>query len=167
MATASTVRADRARSPEVALREIDGSTVRAICDLEVAASQRGLVAPNAVSIAEAHFEPAAWFRAIHADDVPVGFAMIYDPTRALAPESPDIAYLWRFMIAAGHQSRGYGEAALRLLIAHVRTLAGVTRFRTSYVPAPGNAGPLYERVGFRATGEVDDGEIVMELPLAS
>jgi len=160
------VHADRARSPAVALRDIDASSVRAICDLEVAASQRGLVAPNAVSIAQAHFEPAAWFRAIHADDVPVGFAMLYDPTRAVEPASPHVAYLWRFMIAAAHQSRGYGEAALHLLIAHVRTLPGVTSFRTSYVPAPGNAGPLYERVGFHATGELDDGEVVMELPLA-
>ncbi len=38
--------------------------------------------------------------------------------------------------------------------------------KTSYVPMPGNAAPLYLRAGFKATGEVDDGEHVLELELA-
>ena len=140
--------------------------MRSICALDVVADQKGLVAPNAISIAQAYFEPAAWFRAIHAGDQPVGFAMLYDPTRTTTPQNgPDACFLWRFMIDAAHQRRGYGLAALRLLIEHVRTLPGVTRLVTSYVPSPGNASPLYERVGFRPTGEVDDGEIVLELPL--
>ena len=48
----------------VTLREITGDTVRTICALRVAPAQERLVAPNAVSIAQAHFEPGAWFRAI-------------------------------------------------------------------------------------------------------
>jgi diamine N-acetyltransferase len=70
------------------------------------------------------------------------------------------------MIDHGHQRRGYGAAALALLIAHARTLPGVRRLRTSFVPLPGNASGLYERAGFKQTGEVDDGEHVMELDLA-
>jgi diamine N-acetyltransferase len=152
----------------VSLREITSGTVRAICRLDVGPGQRDLVAPNAVSIAEAYFEPAAWFRGIHAGDTPVGFAMLYDPTRTAAPESgPDVCYLWRFMIDHGHQRRGYGAKALALLIAHARTLPGVTRLRTSFVPLPGNASGLYERAGFRLTGEVDDDEQVMELDLTT
>lgn len=38
----------------VTLREITRDTVRRICALEVAPEQRHFVAPNAVSIAEAH-----------------------------------------------------------------------------------------------------------------
>jgi diamine N-acetyltransferase len=92
--------------------------------------------------------------------------MLYDPTRSDAPEAGrDACMLWRLMIASPHQRKGYGSAALALLIAHARTLPGVTRMRTSYVPRPGNASPLYERAGFRPTGEVDDGEIVLELSL--
>ncbi len=151
----------------VSLREITAETVREICKLEVGPAQQGLVAPNAVSIAQAHFEPAAWFRAVYAGDTPVGFAMLYDPTRSAKPEGgPDTCFLWRFMIDQRHQRNGYGAAALELLVAQVRTLPGVTRFKTSYVPEPGNAAPLYERAGFRPTGELDDGEIVMERPLA-
>jgi diamine N-acetyltransferase len=158
--------AAEARAAEVSLREVTADSVRRVCALEVAADQKDLVAPNAISIAQAYFEPAAWFRAIHAGDAPVGFAMLYDPTRTKTPEDgPDVCYLWRFMIDAAHQRRGYGLAALRLVIEHVRTLQGVTRLRTSYVPSPGNASPLYERAGFRPTGAVDDGEVVLELIL--
>jgi diamine N-acetyltransferase len=38
--------------------------------------QRGYVAPNAISIARGHFEPRAWFRAVFADETPVGFVML-------------------------------------------------------------------------------------------
>lgn len=148
----------------VSLREITAGTVRQICLLEVAPHQGSLVAPNAVSIAQAYFEPAAWFRAVYADDMPVGFAMLYDPTRTRTPDDgPDVACLWRFMIDVRHQRRGYGTAALMLLIAHVRTLPGVALLRTSYVDTPGNAAPLYLAAGFAPTGAIDDGEIVLEL----
>lgn len=147
----------------VSLREITAETVRAICALEVAPRQSGLVAPNAVSIAQAHFEPAAWFRAIYAGDVPVGFAMLYDPTLTKTPEAgPEVAFVWRFMIDARHQGCGYGATALDLLVAHVRSLPGVKALRISYVDAPGNASPLYLRAGFVATGELDEDEIVLE-----
>jgi diamine N-acetyltransferase len=149
----------------VTLREINVDTVRAICALHVTATQEALVAPNAVSIAQAYFEPAAWFRAIYADSEPVGFAMLYDPTRAVAPERVDTCHLWRFMIAAPFQRRRYGGAALARLIEHVRDLPGVTRFQLSFVPVNGGARDFYARWGFRETGEVDEGEVVMELVL--
>ena len=149
----------------VALREIRADTVRTICALRVAAPQERLIAPNAVSIAQAYFEPAAWFRAIYAGDEPVGFAMLYDPTRATAPERPDTCYLWRFMIAAGHQQHGYGRAALTQLIAHVRGLAGVTNFVLSFVSDGAGPRDFYARFGFRETGEIDEGEVVMALTL--
>jgi len=159
---------DQPRERFVSLREITAETVREICALEVGPDQRGLVAPNAISIAQAYFEPAAWFRAVYTGQTPIGFAMLYDPTRAREPEGgPETCFLWRFMIDHRHQRKGYGAEALRLLIAQARTLPGVTRFKTSFVDKPGNASPVYTRAGFLVTGEIDDGEIVMELPLAS
>ena len=123
------------------------------------------MAPNAVSIAQAYFEPAAWFRAICAGDEPVGFAMLYDPTRAVTPERPDTCYLWRFMIAAPFQRRQYGNLALAQLIDHARGLQGVTRILLSFVPVDDGPRDFYARAGFRETGEVDEGEVVMELVL--
>jgi diamine N-acetyltransferase len=48
----------------VQLREITPESLHAVLDLAVAPDQRQFVATNARSIAEAHFEPPAWFRAV-------------------------------------------------------------------------------------------------------
>lgn len=143
----------------VTLREVTRDTVRAVCRLQVAAGQEGFVAPNAVSIAEAHFQPKAWFRAIYADEEMVGFVMLY--------EDPDQAeyYLWRLMVSGEHQRRGYGQQALGLVVDRLRTLPGARELLTSCVPGEGGPRPFYERLGFTATGEVDDGEEVLRLPL--
>jgi diamine N-acetyltransferase len=64
-------------SIEVTLREITKDNWRDLLRLKVAPSQEQFVASNAMSIAEAHFNPeVAWFRAIYAGDVPVGFLML-------------------------------------------------------------------------------------------
>lgn len=145
--------------PTVALREVTRDTVRAVCRLQVAPGQEGLVAPNAVSIAEAHFQPKAWFRAIYADEEMVGFVMLYED-----PEKAEY-YLWRLMVAGEHQRRGYGQQALGLVVDRLRTLPGARELLTSCVPGEGGPRPFYERLGFIATGEVEDGEEVLRLPL--
>jgi diamine N-acetyltransferase len=126
--------------------------------LRVAPEQERFVASTAVSIAQAHFEPDfAWFRAIYADETPVGFVMLHDD-----PAKP-VCYLWRFLIDRGHQKRGYGQRALELLLDHVRGRPGATALTLSYVPGEGGPAPFYERMGFVHTGEEDEGEIVMRI----
>ena len=153
----------------VRLQEINGKAVGAVCRLDAGDGGKQ-VAPNAVSIAQAYFEPAAWFRAIHADtpaqaDALVGFVMLYDPTRVSAPESPHV-YLWRLMIDRTHQGAGYGAAAVRLVIEHSRSLSAVAELRVSHVPAAERLSRFYQSLGFAYTGEIDDdGERVMALPL--
>lgn len=144
---------------EVTLREITKATVRAIIDLEVADDQTHLVAPNAMSIAEAYFEPRAWFRAIYADDDPVGFIMLFDD-----PEQPRY-YLWRMMVAADHQRKGYGRRALELLVDYVRSRPNANEILVSYVPGEGTPQPFYEAFGFEETGETHGSEVVMRLAL--
>jgi diamine N-acetyltransferase len=58
----------------VSLREITEETVVTVCRLSDTLSplQKKMVAPNAQSIAQAHFSEHAWFRAIYADEKPVG-----------------------------------------------------------------------------------------------
>jgi diamine N-acetyltransferase len=58
------------------LREVSAETVRIIYQLEVSEAQKHFIAPNSVSIAQAYFEPKAWFSAIYADETPVGFLML-------------------------------------------------------------------------------------------
>lgn len=143
----------------VELREITDATVREICRLQVAPHQRGHVAPNAVSLAEALFEPKAWYRAIVADDVSVGFVMLYDD-----PDKPEY-FLWRLMVGAPYQGLGIGRSAVGLLVEHVRTRPAATELRTSWVPGPDGPERFYLALGFEATGEVDEGEIVARLAL--
>ena len=145
--------------PDVEFRRITKETLRQVLSVEVAEDQLRFVAPTAVSIAQAYFEPKAWFRAIYAGDEPVGFVMLYDD-----PDKPEY-YLWRLLIGAEHQGRGYGRAAMEQLIDHVRTRPGATELRTSWVPAPGGPEPFYRMLGFEPTGEVDNGEVVARLVL--
>jgi diamine N-acetyltransferase len=84
---------------KVSLREVTVQTVREIGDLSIAPGQERFVAPNCVPIAEAYFCEEAWFRAIYADETPVGFPMLYDD-----PQKPEYL-LWCFMIAGSHQDK--------------------------------------------------------------
>ena len=144
---------------EVTLREITKDTVRPICRLAVHESQEGFVAPNSVSIAEAYFHDYAWFRAVYADDTPVGFAMLADQ-----PEKPEY-YLWRFMIDARYQGHGFGRRAMQLLIEHVKTRPHATEFLLSIIQEEGGPQSFYEKLGFRLTGEYEEGEAMMRLTL--
>ncbi len=144
---------------QVTLREITEETVRSICDLSVHEHQRGFVAPNGTSIAQAHFSQHAWFRGVYADATPVGFVMLWDE-----PDKPEY-YLWRFMIDARYQGMKLGSRAMELVIAHVRTRPGAVEFLTSVVQADGGPQGFYESLGFELTGEFDEGEAVMRLRL--
>ncbi len=144
----------------ITLQEVTEKTVWPIMKLQVAEDQRMFVAPNANSIAEAYFSNEAWFRAIYAGDEPVGFLMLY------ADEKKPEYFLWRLMIAADHQGKGYGYKAMELLIDHVRTLPGANELLTSYVPGEGDPSRFYYKLGFVETGEVEDNENVLRLDLS-
>ena len=78
----------------VSLREITQETVNSILNLRVTKEQEQFVASNAVSIAQAHFSADAWFRAIYADETPVGFLMLSDQ-----PDKGEY-FLWYLMVDA-------------------------------------------------------------------
>ena len=144
---------------EVSLRVVTADSVRTICNLSVSKEQERFVAPNAVSIAQAHFSGNAWFRTIYAGEIPVGFLMIYDD-----PEKPQY-FLWRMMIDAKYQGNGYGRQAIKLLIEHVKTRPGAQILETSHREGDGSPGPFYEKMGFKYTGEKEDSELMMQLEL--
>ncbi len=148
--------------PTVRLDPITADNVRPVFDLAVAPDQTRFVASNALSLAEALADYSiAWPRAIVADDEVVGFLMleIDQEERNGRP-----FWLWRLMVDAAHQRRGYGRRALDLACDEVRRRGGA-EFFTSWVP--GDAGPagFYLTYGFVPTGEIDDDEIVARLML--
>lgn len=144
----------------VTLREITRDNLGAILRLQVAPHQERFVASNAVSLAQAHFEPELpWFRGIYAGDTPVGFLMLeYD-------RADETYNLWRFMIDAQYQACGYGRTALELLFEHIRTLPGANVLYTHVASADGGPGPFYEKMGFVYTGEEEGGGLWMRRAL--
>ena len=96
---------------------------------------------------------------VYADEEPVGFVMLHEDT-----EEPEY-FLWRFMIAAEHQGKGYGRRALDLVVEHVRSLPGARVLGSSFVPGEHGPEAFYLRYGFVATGEVEGSEHVIRLDL--
>jgi diamine N-acetyltransferase len=149
----------------VSLREITADTVRLITSLSVSPDQQGFVASNAVSLAQALFSEEAWYRAIYAGESPAGFVMLYDESlRATRPPTPEVA-LWRLMIDTRFQGQGIGRLALQHVIDHVRSKGLFSALVTSYIPGPGCPERFYLGAGFKHTGKVDGGELVLELTL--
>jgi diamine N-acetyltransferase len=147
----------------VELRPVTRHNIDALLKLDAGDGGRQ-VASNAKSMAEAAVYAEAWPRAIYAGDDLAGFLMLYDPALASEPEEPDY-YLWRLMIDRAHHRKGYGRAALRLLIEHVKTRAHRGVLLTSIAePAP-QLHAFYGSVGFVATDEFVDGERVLRLSL--
>ncbi len=152
---------------QVSLREITAETVRAVMQLAVADDQNRFVAPNAWSLGQALFSPEAWYRAIYCEEEPVGFVMLSDQSRVVPIVEDPKVEVWRFMVDARHQHKGIGRAAMRLIIEHVRRRGLFRALGISYVPGEGSPEQFYRSLGFRPTGEVDDGEIVMTLSLGN
>ncbi len=148
------------KASAVSLREVTRDNLREVLSLKVAPDQEKFVANNAVSIAQAHFYPeTAWFRAIYADETPVGFMMLSDD--ASKPEY----FLWRLMLDARYQKFGFAARAMHLLFDYVRTRPNAREIFTSCVPGEGSPHGFYEKLGFADTGDLDDGEIVMRRDL--
>ena len=76
------------------------------------------------------------------------------------------SYIWRFMIAAAHQRKGYGKAAMEKVIEYVRLLPNAKQLVLRHVEYKTESGAFYRSLGFDYTGEKDeDGELMMALDL--
>src|SRR5664279_6148228 len=107
----------------VNLREITPENRATIEALTVTEAQSDYVADIAESLLEATATPDAcpWYRGVYVDDEPVGFIMISDGITVTNPDYLGPYYLWRLLIDRRHQGRGYGSAALRLVVEYLRT----------------------------------------------
>ena len=154
---------------KVSLREISPANQAEIEALTVAAEQDEYVESVAASLIEAADTPDAcpWYRAVYLGDTPVGFVMISDGITVANPDYLGPYFLWRLLIDQNHQRRGLGSSALDLVIEHVRTRADARVLITSTVQGRHSPLGFYLRRGFRPTGEVHQGELVLELDLSS
>jgi fructokinase len=147
-----------AASGEVTLREITEANIDLVGELRVVGEQRYQVASVAKTFWQMAGRDDIWARAVCAGGTPVGLVAV----RIRAEE----AYIARLLVDFRHQGRGFGTRAIRLALDAVRSL-GCNRVTLSHVPTNAAAGRLYERLGFRYTGKVDeDGEVEMGRDLA-
>jgi diamine N-acetyltransferase len=148
----------------VSLRPIDDRNRAAVEALQVRPDQTEFVDGVRSSIEEAAtYEKPPWYRAVYAGDIPVGFVM-------LADDDPTFRwryYLWRMLIDARYQGRGFGRAALDHVVAYVRTRPGGDELVTSVANPDDERSPLafYLRYGFVSTGEMYDHELLVRLDL--
>jgi histidinol dehydrogenase len=143
----------------VELRPVSAANMDELMKLAVHPEQRGYVASNERSLAQAAYTPAGRPLGIYAQGTPVGFLLLYD-ARLDAEEPADELYVWRLMIDAAHQGRGHAAAAMRWVLDEARRM-GLSRVALSHVQGNTAAGAFYERLGFRYTGEVDGVEVKM------
>lgn len=149
----------------VTLQRITAETLEDILALEVGEAQKDFVATNARSIAQAHFDDGAWFRAVYAGETPVGFVLLHDESLCEAPREKGYFYLWRLMIDQRYQRMGFGRRAVRLVVAHIKSRQGAEKLHTSWRQEEGNAGGFYAKLGFHVTGTDEDGEVQALLEL--
>lgn len=120
------------------------------------------VAPNSVSLAQAWLyrdDGDVYPCAIHADELVVGFMLLEEDR-----ENEELI-LWRVMFPEEHTGKGYGTAAVRLLIQLARASG---KYRSLCLDcAPGNvvARHIYDKLGFVPTGEISHGAVELRLVL--
>jgi diamine N-acetyltransferase len=144
----------------ISLRPVDSSNYGKCIELTVAPDQERFVASNVRSLAEAYvWRDGAEPYAVYSDDEMVGFALLYP----LEDEARGFI-LVRLMIDRRFQGRGLGRAALEAIVELIRS-RGLPTLRLSVVQANEQALEFYRRNGFAETGEIQEGEVVMERQL--
>ncbi|HEM3467433.1 TPA: GNAT family N-acetyltransferase [Streptococcus suis] len=129
----------------IALKPVDESSYQAVLDLTVAKADKGFVAPNVRSLADAWLyrdNGDVFPYAIWADEQVVGFALID------IDEDIQQYMLWRFMIGQEFQGKGYGQAALEVVIDQARAHPVCNHLIVSYVKGNQKMARLLEKNGF-------------------
>ena len=131
--------------------------------LKVTGNQKQYIASNEDSWKAAkENEKVARPFALYCDGKMVGLTMFaFDEDY----EDPDDRYwLWRLMIDESLQGKGYGTAALKVIIRYFKD-HGANNIRLSTKESNTSALSMYRKAGFRDTGEMNDEEIVLQLDL--
>ena len=152
----------------VTLREITTSNRETVLALGVAPEQEQFVGTVAGALRDADEIPQAkaWYRAVYADDEPVGFVMLSwnavpDPPRIIGPW-----FLWKLIVDERHQGEGFGREAVRL-VSEVASANGAERLFTSCVPGEHGPESFWRHMGFAPTGDYDEnGEPILVLDLS-
>jgi diamine N-acetyltransferase len=136
--------------------------------LTVRADQLDLVSSNAKTLAEAAYETGSVVWGLWDDTALVGLMAMINPAKHPFQDYPftdprdgtPAAYLWRLMVGADFQGRGYGAAALAMAFDQARSWQ-YSRLIAHVSDAPHSNLPFYQRYGFERTPLIEDGELVI------
>lgn len=150
------------------LKPITLDNFKEVIRLKVAEDQKGFVASNVYSLAEAYASPNCVPLAIYDGDTLVGFTM-YNRC------DPNEGHLWIYRLMVDHrfQRRGLGREAMRLLLKTIMAELDdsvlypnkPTEIYISFEPENLVAKKLYLTLGFRSTQQIIDHEEVLKLSL--
>jgi ribosomal-protein-alanine N-acetyltransferase len=96
------------------------------------------------------------------DRVMVGYINFHGPPGVNDIEAPGAAELG-WSVFAAERRRGYATEAAQRLMDWARAEHGVRRFISSTTPDNAPSLRVHEKLGFRRTGQIVDGEIIFEL----
>lgn len=129
--------------------------------LAVKEEQKHYVAAPAVILARAYAFRECGSRAcmICLDGEPIGMGLYYD-------YEDEHQYIFsELLIDERYQGHGYGEAAARMMLDEMRCDGRYPEAILCYIEGNEAACRMYEKLGFRHTGEVDEDEVIMKIVL--
>lgn len=143
-----------------------------LVQLMVRPDQIDLVSSNAKTLAQAAYETGSYVWGLWDGETLIGLmAMIHpfeypwDDYQFHEPgDNARCAYLWRLMIGAEFQGKGYGSAALAEAFAQTRAW-GYVRLTAHVSDEPHSNLRFYQSHGFHSTGIIEGGELVIAIDL--
>jgi diamine N-acetyltransferase len=141
----------------VSLAAITDDNWRAVADVAPTDEQRRFVAALGARYLLLSMRGGRWNSlAVLAGDTVAGHVMwAYD-------DESGAHWVGGMLVDAAEQGRGIGRAAMLAVVDHL-SLLGAREIRLAYHPENTAAAKLYESIGFRDTGEREDGDIVAAL----
>lgn len=124
--------------------------------------EKQFVVPNSYSLAQAWLyrdNGDVFPCAIYDDETPVGFLLLEDDLQARK------LMLWRIVFPEEFCGKGYGTAAVRLVIDLARKSGKYDAVYLDCAPDNQVARHVYDRIGFVPTGEINYGDVEMRFPL--
>lgn len=144
----------------VTLQPITVENWKACAELKLAPGQERFIHNNLYSIAEAQFYPEARSRAIvNAEGELVGYALFGRDTFS------GWWKVFRLMIDAAHQQRGYGKAAMHVILDEIAREPDVQKILICYRDTNDVARKLYAKLGFVEHETDETGRVTAVLKL--